>query len=380
MAVVSILRCEDYEYGRVRDAVAQSLANLGGIDKYINPGERVLLKTNLLIKKKPEEAATTHPALVKALASLLIEHGASVVIGDSPGGPFTPMFVNGFYKVCGMEAVAAETGATLNANFKACERENPQGLILKRLTMTDMVNDADKIISVAKLKTHAMMTYTGAAKNMFGLIPGITKAEYHLKIPGYEQFADMLLDVCLCASPVLSFLDGIVSMEGHGPSAGTPVDTQLLLASDSPYHLDQAACHIIGLGTEDVLMLSRARARGLIGELSEITFAGLPLAECARPAFKVVRASSPLNARSSNLPGFAKFLIERFLLSRPLIQKNCLGCGVCKEACPAKVIEIKEGKAAVNHKDCIRCYCCQELCPHRAVKIHKPLMLRLLRL
>jgi len=378
----SLLPCNSYDYDKVYTALAQSIQNLGGFEPYIAPGERVLLKPNLLMKKRPEEAATTHPVFLKALANLLLEYGAKVVIGESPGGPFTPALINGVYKATGMTAIAEETDAILNANFNSCQKENPQGLIMKRLTLADMVNDVDKVICVAKLKTHAMMTFTGAVKNMFGLVPGIIKAEYHLNIPDYENFADMLIDVCLCANPVLSFMDGIVGMEGNGPSAGTPANTHVVLASNSPYHLDQAACHIIGLSVKDVPILKRLHERGIIGELNDIEFTGEPIEHFIMPSYQVIRGRSPLSIRDSNLPEFVKKLALKHLQTRPVVYDNdCTGCAVCKEACPVKIIEISANrKAVITYPKCIRCYCCQELCPQKAIKIHKPWMVQWLRL
>ena len=378
----SLLPCNSYDYDKVYATLAQSIQNLGGLEPYITPGERVLLKPNLLMKKRPEEAATTHPIFVKALANLLLEYGAKVIIGDSPGGPFTPALINGVYKATGMTAIAAETKVTLNSNFNSCQKVNPQGLIMKRLTLTDMINDVDKVICVAKLKTHAMMTFTGAVKNMFGLVPGIVKAEYHLNIPNYDHFADMLIDVCLCTNPVLSFIDGIIGMEGHGPSAGTPANTHVVLASNSPYHLDQAACHIIGLSAKDVPILKRLQDRKIIGGLDDIDFTGEPIEKFIMPSYHVIRGRSPLTIHDSKLPGFIKRFVMGHLQTRPVVYDDvCTGCAVCKEACPVKIIEISgDNKAVIEYPECIRCYCCQELCPQKAIKMYKPRIVKMLRL
>jgi len=388
MAKCALLPCDNYDYEQVRTALQKAVTALGGFGPYIAPGERVLLKANLLMRKKPEDATTTHPVFVQALASLLIEHGASVVIGDSPGGPFTPVLMHAIYRSTGMVAAAAASGATLNTNFKSCERENPRGVLAKRLTVTDMVNDVDKIITVAKLKTHAMMTYTGAVKNLFGLVPGIVKAEYHLNMSDYDYFADMLVDVCQWAAPAMSFIDGIVGMEGHGPSSGTPARINVVMAGDSPYHLDQAACHIIGLPTEEVPTLRRQKARGLIGALDDIDFVCEHPNAFLMPDYEIVRGKTPLNLRESNLPESLKRLMGRHLQSRPVIDHAvCNGCGICREACPAHIIDIKHctqcdgrRRAFLKLSDCIRCYCCQELCPQKAIKVFKPRLARWLSL
>ncbi len=379
-AIVSVLRCDGYEPDAVKESVRQSCKNLGGLDKYIKKGDRVLLKANLLISKKPEEAATTHPAFIRALVEVLLEHGAkAVIIGDSPGGPFNELMLKGLYKKTGMEQAVSGTVATLNSNFKSCEKENPDGILLKRITLTDMINDVDKVISVSKLKTHGMMTFTGAVKNMFGCVPGVIKAEYHLNLPDYMKFADALIDICLCVKPVLSFMDGIVGMEGHGPSGGNPVKLNAVLASDSPYHLDKVACSIIKLGFSDVPTITRAYERGITSnDLSDITFRGEPYTAFIPKSFEIPQTKYP---SKDKLPGFMKRFVEKHLQPRPVFNlESCTGCGTCAESCPAKIIKMKGRTPLPDLDGCIRCFCCQELCPRKAVEIYRPRLLKLMKL
>ncbi|MCL2371945.1 MAG: DUF362 domain-containing protein [Defluviitaleaceae bacterium] len=379
---VSLKYCEDYEYNNLKTVIDESVKSLGGWEKYISPGDKVLVKPNLLSKRKPEEAITTNPAFVKALVSLIIENGGSAIIGDSPGGPFTGIMLTGVYRATGMEAVAAETGATLNKNFGSFTAENPEGLLLKKLTLTDMLNDADKVFNVAKLKTHGMMTFTGAVKNTFGLVPGVIKAEYHLNMPDYDNFSDALIDVCLACKPDLSFIDGIVGMEGNGPASGNPVHTGAVLASASPYHLDQVACKLIGLEVDDVPMLRRMAARGMIDkEMLDIEFTGERMSRFQIKPYTPPESMGAMNLTNPKIPSLVRKFIARHIQTRPVFNDNqCNGCAVCKEACPVDIIKIAENKATLDYKDCIRCYCCQELCPRRAITINRPWLSRLLRL
>jgi len=379
---VSLRYCEDYDFDRLITIIDESVKNLGGWEKYIHPGDRVLVKPNLLTKKKPEEAITTNPVFIKALVVLLIENGASVVIGDSPGGPFTNVLLTGVYRATGMEAVANETGAVLNRNFGSFVANNPRGAIMKKLTMTDMINDVDKVICVAKLKTHAMMVYTGAVKNMFGLVPGVTKAEYHLNMPDYENFADALIDTCLACEPVLSFIDGIVGMEGDGPAAGVPIHTGAVMASPSPYHLDLVACKLIGLTPNDVPMLRKMIDRGMVDEaMLDIEFTCERLINFDVRPYTTPKSAGTLSSIDQSFPKFLKNFITRHIQTRPVFRDSlCNGCAICKEACPVDIVKMKNGKATVDYKDCIRCYCCQELCPRRAVAIYRPTLSKLLRL
>jgi len=379
---VSMRYCENYEYENLRHVLQESIQSLGGFAPYVKPGQKVLLKPNLLAKRKPEEATTTHPIFIQALASLLMEYGANVVIGDSPGGPFTAGIMNGIYKVSGMEAAATKTGASLNCNFGSYETENPAGFVMKRLTLASMLQDVDAVICVAKLKTHGMMTFTGAAKNMFGIVPGIAKAEYHFNMPDYDVFADALIDICMASAPVLSFIDGIVGMEGNGPAGGTPVHTGAVLASPSPYHIDMIACRLIGLALRDVPMLRCAAARGMLkADMSDIELVGDSYETFKNCPYKAPATKGIMNITKFQIPMFVKNFLARYVQTRPAFDLNiCNGCGICREACPAKIIEIKNGKATLDIKHCIRCYCCQELCPKKIITIHRPKLSRIMRL
>ncbi len=370
---VSLIGCENYDFEKVFSALKQSCENMGGLDKYISSGEKVLLKVNMLMKKRPEEATTTHPVFVKALAKILIDHGCEVIIGDSPGGPFNDTMLRGIYKATGMAAVAEEIGCKLNFNTGQAQKANPDGLLLKKLVLTDMLNDVDKVISVSKLKTHGMMTFTGAVKNMFGTVPGLIKAEYHVNMPAYDDFANALIDICLCANPVLSFMDAVDGMEGAGPSSGTPRHIGAVIACDSPYHLDKVACSIINLDFKKVPTITQSIKRGIASNgLDDVEIIGDKIEDFFISDFLIPTTAKSL---SFNAPKILSNLIQQ----RPVFDiSECVGCGACRDNCPAKVIEMTHNKPKVNLRGCIRCFCCQELCPKKAVSIKSPRLLRLI--
>lgn len=379
MEIVSLIKCDDYRYEKVRQALEKSFENLGGVKKYVNHGETALLKLNLLMKKKPEEATTTHPVFAKALAEILIEHGVKVIIGDSPGGPFNEKILKGIYKVCGMEEVAKDTGAILNYNTNSVDIKNENGLILKRITAIEILEKVDKVISVSKLKTHGMMMFTGAVKNMFGIVAGLDKAEYHVRMPNNKDFSNALVDICLVADPVLSFMDGIVGMEGAGPSGGDPRKVGAVIASTSPYHLDVVATSIIGLKPTKVPTVQRCVERGLCkGNLDDIKLKGDRIEEFILNDFVIPEIRS-LDLLEGKLPKFMRDIINGLLQPKPVfIHEKCMGCSDCAKNCPPHVIKMVENRPIVNLDECIRCFCCQELCPVKAVDIHRPLLMKLL--
>jgi uncharacterized protein (DUF362 family)/NAD-dependent dihydropyrimidine dehydrogenase PreA subunit len=378
MAVVSLAHCSDYDYDKVRSGIKETIKNLGGLETYLKPGEKVLLKVNLLMKKKPEEATTTHPVFVKALSDELLDFGVTVLIGDSPGGPFNENILRGIYKVCGYEEIASQSDVVLNYNISHKDVKHSEGILLKQLTVGDFALEADKIISVSKLKTHGMMKFTGAVKNMFGIIPGLLKAEYHFKMPDVENFSQMLVDVCTYASPVLSFMDGIVGMEGAGPSGGEPRQVGAIIASDSPYHLDVIATQLIGIDPMSVPTIGRTVENGRVSpDYKDIELVG------ASPDEWQIKDYVTPNIRSvefsKNLPAPFKGWVDAALRPRPVFRhKKCIGCGDCAEACPPHVIEMKNRLPYVNLDGCIRCFCCQELCPAIAIDIKRPWLMKII--
>ncbi|WP_034328386.1 DUF362 domain-containing protein [Alkaliphilus transvaalensis] len=377
--IVSVVACKDYDYLKVRAAIERNFEDLGGISRFIKKGDRVLLKLNLLMKKKPEEATTTHPIFTKALASILIDYGAEVIIGDSPGGPFNTNALKGIYRACGIEKVAEEVGAKLNYNTNSAEIENKEGLLLKKITGIAVLQEVDQVISVSKLKTHGMMLFTGAVKNMFGIVAGLEKAEYHVRMPKNVDFSNALVDICIAAKPVLSFMDGIVGMEGAGPSAGDPREIGAVLASTSPYHLDVVATNIINLNPMKVPTIQRCVERSLCkGNFEDIQLKGDHLEQFRIKDFIIPEIRS-IDLLEGKLPKFLREILNSAMQPKPVFtHETCVGCGDCGKFCPPQVITMTEKRPFVDLEGCIRCFCCQELCPVKAVEIHRPLLMKLM--
>lgn len=376
---VSVVPLGEYGVTEARAALEQLLSDIGGLD-FVTPGSRVVIKANLVSAMKPEEAATTHPTLVCALTDMLVERGAEVVIGDSPGGLYNSVFVGRVYTASGMRA-ATEHGATLNDDYGERAAEYPEGRVLHSFTYTGYLDRADYIINFCKLKSHGMMGMSCAAKNMFGTIPGVIKPEYHYRFPNYDDFADMIVDLDEYFHPTLSIADAVIGMEGNGPTAGTPRRLGCLLASHSPHTLDLVAARIIGLTPSDVPTLAAARRRGIIPDtVEEINLHG-SISELILTDFEHV-----VERRSLQFAGDGKSGVKRLfskvagaiLRTKPVLKPDmCVGCGICANICPAKAIVIKNKKAKINRKTCIRCFCCQEFCPKSAMKVKRTAVARL---
>ena len=116
---VSVTACHEYDEALVTEALRHALDEIGGLD-FVTPGMKIAIKANLVSFMKPEKAATTHPSLLCALTRLLKEKGASVVIGDSPGGLYNAAYVNRVYSATGMHETE-KYGAVLNSDYSQKE-------------------------------------------------------------------------------------------------------------------------------------------------------------------------------------------------------------------------------------------------------------------
>ncbi len=373
MEKVALIKCQSYDAGQVKDSVVNAFDCLGGINKFIRPGMKVLVKPNLVLPKKPGEAATTHPAVVQAICEEVISCGADAVIAESPGGLYNRSILRTVYSSCGYKKAADRTGAKLNYDTSTYETAYNEGRIPRKFTFINPVQEADFIINVPKLKTHGMMLYTGAVKNLFGFIPGALKAEYHFKMNNAKVFSDLLVDICECVKPGLSIMDAVEAMEGEGPTAGQPKHVGLILAAENPHALDVVAAGLIGLRPENVFTLARALERGLTGRLEEIEICGENFSSSTVKGFKLPDVFRDITFFKGRL--FS--LISEHLKPRPVfLYDKCIGCMECAKHCPPKVIRIENRKPVPDLKKCIRCFCCQELCPKKAVDIRRSWVMR----
>jgi uncharacterized protein (DUF362 family)/NAD-dependent dihydropyrimidine dehydrogenase PreA subunit len=366
---VYVAICQSYDQETVEAALNESLKPFTAEKPLIKPGQKVVLKPNLLQARSPEGAVTTHPALVAEVARWVKRLGAMPVIADSPGGQFTAGVLRRLYRATGMAVVAEETGAVLNydtvSTFLPCQ----EGSLMKMLDAAKVMADADAIISLPKLKTHGLTRFTGATKNLFGTVPGITKAAYHTKLPYLDSFSDMLIDVLCHYKPVLTIMDAVIGMEGDGPSGGDPKYAGLLLTSTDGIALDVVATSIIGMPPLSVPPIAAAARRGLTtGRVEDIDILGIALKALEVEDF---RKPSTGSRDMRWVPRFLRSWLNAQLLASPVASTRCIACGVCVKNCPVQAITIVNDRAHMDLKECIRCYCCHELCPVNAVDLRQ---------
>ena len=205
MDTVSIARCATYDPTELSAALDAVLSPLGGIAAFVSSGQRVLLKVNLLSRAAPDQAVTTHSEFVRAVIRAVRAAGGEITVGDSPGGTNSPASVRHIWDDSGIGAVCAEEEVALVLFDDDCVRVHVEGSRLySSFTLGRAVAETDVLITLPKFKTHGFMMFTGAVKNLFGCIPGLEKAQYHVKVPQRDDFGGMLVDLMLACKPALA--------------------------------------------------------------------------------------------------------------------------------------------------------------------------------
>jgi len=366
MADVSILKCGSYEEQEVVQIMNKLLDSIG-LDKV--KGKKILLKPNILYAAQPEKAVTTHPAVLKAIIQYLKKNDNTIFVGDSPA--FQNQDSAG--SRAGLKQVTEECGATWQDFTQTAVIQAPDGKLVKSFQLASVLKDVDIVISLPKMKTHSLMYYTGAIKNLFGLVPGLSKSALHLRFPDRDNFAQMIVDLNLAVKPDYAIMDAIVGMEGPGPGSGKPRQVGLLLASDNVLALDMTAARIMGYKPEGLPILSQALACGFWLKAGEAI--NYPLEKADDLIIKDYHLIHHLHDASmfrDYMPEWAFRLIKNLTVKRPFFnQKKCVLCKECVRICPAKALTVEENRVKVDYQKCIRCYCCHEICSHHAITLKK---------
>ena len=383
---VYITRCPTYE--QIEEKTAELLQMMGGIGRFVHPGDRVALKPNLLLVTSPKRAATTHPDLVAAAGKIAISAGGKPFLLDSPSGayPHTRAALERVYRETGMAAAAWKAGLEVCLDTRVEEVSHPEGSLVKHFQLLSPLLEADLIINLPKFKTHAFMAATGGVKNLFGAIPGRAKPGYHATLTDQSLFARMLLDLADYLAPQLTIMDAVMGMEGNGPSNGDPRQLGLLLASEDPLALDLVMGEIMGLdGKNNPLLIEAEKIGRKPTKLEEIELVGMEIKDLRIPDFRLpdtYLADKRKQGASWWENTFYPLFRTGMTLKPRVIPETCIACGDCVTICPMDVIEIVQGDhphAQIDDDDCIRCYCCHETCPEDAIELHKSLLYRVIR-
>lgn len=367
MNYVNLYECETYENS---NDIIIKLINDFPILKNIKNGQKVVIKANLVSALAPEKGATTNYLLIKYLTRYLTNKGASVLIGDSPGGLYNAAHLNNVYKITKMNL----TGAKLNDNFNVKNVINENTKVLKTFDYTEYLDDADIKINFCKLKSHAMMGMSACTKNLFGTIPGLTKSEYHYRFPNHTDFANMLIDLNEYFKFDINIVDAIIGMDGNGPTMGNPKKIGLILASTNPYALDYICSKIINLDPKCVETVKESLKRNLFNVDNIIL--NNDYQKYIVKDFNNIKSNIDIRFFDNSLKGY---FLKKILDNKPYCKNaKCIHCKKCIDICPQKAIKIINNKIIIDRKKCIKCYCCQEFCVVGAMQVKKSIISKLL--
>jgi len=357
--MVGIYRCEGYEKDKLDDVI-DKLFEEHNFNNRIRKGMNVVLKPNLLAKKKPDDAITTHPTFIDAVARKVISLGANCILADSPPGNYTKSSLESYYIYNELKELS-EIGVQLNYDT-SFEYVNIDGKVLSSCDIISPILKADLVINLAKIKTHSFMNLTCATKNMFGAMPGIRKAEIHSRFPDCKDFANAMIDISLAVKSQISIVDGIMALEGNGPNAGIPRKLGIVMASENQFELDYVVSKIIKMEITDAYTVEQSIERGLI-KPEDIKVVGEKIEDVEVDDFKL---PDTIAKRAVKMV----FGMAKIIKPYPTFNKDkCKLCKLCVERCPKKVLEIKKGRVKLDKRNCIRCFCCHEHCPYKAIDI-----------
>ena len=372
---VVLLPCEEYDEDKIYTLMKQGLELLGGLESLIPDNAKILLKPNLLKKAEVEKAVITHPVVVGAFARILRECGyENIVLADSCGHGTTQAVIRG----TGMDTYLDKYQIPAIDYSEGVKTAYPQGVQAKEFVLPRELLEQDCVISLSKMKTHALERITGAVKNSYGFVYGFHKAKGHTQYPSADSFARMLIDLNKCVAPKLYVMDGIMAMEGNGPGSGDPVPMNVILMSTDPVALDSVFSCLIYLKPEMVPTNYHGEKMGLGTWKEENITLLTPECEASmqeavdrygNPDFNVDRTEVRKNIWTRMAGALNIFQ------KKPYIEADkCIRCGICVQSCPVpgKAVEFRKGKnkpPVYDYKKCIRCFCCQEMCPKKAIKV-----------
>ena len=323
----------------------------------IDDKDLILIKPNILSPSPPESGVVTNYKFVDWVIKYLKSNfSGKIVLGESSG-----FSTNKAFEVSKIKDVCLKN----DVEFINFEKDKHKIFEINNIevALPKTVLDSDLIVNLPKLKTHMLMKYTGAVKNLYGCVPGGLKPKLHGVYPKEEDFGKLLLDIYKLISngrEIISVMDGIVGMEGNGPSNGKVKRTNIVIASNNPIALDRFASYYIGYDPDDIITNRLIKIDYKLYYLDK----KVDIKEIKRVKFK----KPTTYYLNKVLPSFIVKLTFRFFTLKPEIdKKRCVRCGVCEKICPVGAIK----NLRIDKNKCISCYCCHEMCKYNAIKLRR---------
>jgi uncharacterized protein (DUF362 family) len=296
-AKVSIVKTQPQpDYSQVRKAVQQSLDLIGGIRDIIKPKDLVLINPSWVAPPVEREAGCiTIPEVTRAVADIVKDMGARPVIAESSAVGVNSEKViqeSGYRELreLGYEVVDLKSLKT------TVQMPVENGKVFESIETWDLVQQADVIISVPKLKTHDQTEMTCSIKKLKGLLTDKNKKAMH-----QQGLFEGVIDLLAAVKPRLAVVDAIVCQEGVGPVFGKPVEMNLVLAGKDLVAVDSVCARLIGYEPRETLLTVNAAARGLgVMDPERIAIVGERLENVKRRFMRSVE-DEPVNMEGFNL-------------------------------------------------------------------------------
>jgi uncharacterized protein (DUF362 family) len=306
---VSLIRATSYDRAQLRHSIETLLEPLGGMAAFVKPGDRVLLKPNLLTGARPTKECVTRPEVVYCVAQMVQAAGGKPFLGDSPafGSALGVATANGYLPI--IEELKLPVVEMKGKRYETAS-EDFNHLLLSKEAM-----EADVVINLPKVKSHVQLTVTIGTKNLFGCVPGKMKAWWHMEAgKDRERFGRMLVETARAINPNLTILDGIIGHEGNGPSGGEPRELGVLGASANVFALDRALVDILQIDPSTVPTIVASQHLGLCSDIADIEFPHLRPEELAIADWKLPEKMMPIDFGAPRvLKSTFKHLYIRFI-------------------------------------------------------------------
>lgn len=251
MSIVSIVKGTDPEI-----MVKKAIELIGGLDSYVKHGHRIFVKPNVCGGVPGKPGSFTNPRVIASIIRLLCKMDISVSVGEADSCMYT---ADVMLSETTIGEVAAQNGAEV-VNLSQGDMvkiDVPDGYVLKSFLVNKEVADADAVIAMPVMKTHACTVVTLGMKAMFGILPERKKSRYHPKLD------HVIVDISSALPPRLTIIDATTGMEGEGPFEGELVELGLVIAGNNVVSTDACAAAVMGIDPSSVDHLRLASEKGL---------------------------------------------------------------------------------------------------------------------
>ncbi len=368
---VAIIKLDDYHPKKIKLALRSIIDLLGIKDNF--KGKSILLKPNALA---PSKNAFTPPEMIKELIKIIKDDAKEIFVGDST---MTKTLTSITFKRSKIKKICEEEGVKL-INFFESERikvklNHPDYDIEENIYLPKEIHDVDLVINIPKLKTHNGYVYTGAIKNLFGLLGN--KMNMHMTHKNKIEFQQMLADIYFAVEEtnktefpkVLTVMDAVIAMEGKGPRSGKPRKIGLLIAGFNPAAVDIVGYTLMNGNPKDLeAIYSLAKRTELPMDISQLEIVGnANYKDFIVRDFKKPKIAILKNVQVRKGKFYSKIIEKMTRISIKINRKKCILCEECVSHCPAEALVRKNDRIIVDREKCIECFCCGESCPNNAI-------------